>query len=41
MRGALTDTPHMAAGWVALGIAVSLAVFGTLGVRGFRRRAVD
>jgi ABC-2 type transport system permease protein len=41
MRGALTDTPHLAAGWVALGIAVSLAVFGTLGVRGFRRRAVD
>lgn len=41
MRGALTDVPHLATGWVALGLAVSLAVFGTLGVRGFVRRAVD
>jgi len=41
MRGALTDVPHLALGWVALGVVVSLAVFGTLGVRGFRRRAVD
>lgn len=41
MRGALTDAPHLAAGWVALGVVVSLAVFGTLGVRGFLKRAVD
>jgi ABC-2 type transport system permease protein len=41
MRGALTDAPHLATGWVVLGMTVSLAVFGTLGVRGFLRRAVD
>jgi ABC-2 type transport system permease protein len=41
MRGALTDTPHMANGWVALGIVVSLAMFGAWGVRGFVKRAVD
>jgi ABC-2 type transport system permease protein len=41
MRGALTTLPHLAAGWVALGIAVALAVFGALGVLGFLRRAVD
>jgi ABC-2 type transport system permease protein len=41
MRGALTDQPHMAAGWVALGLVISLAAFGFLGVRGFTRRAVD
>ncbi|UGS38244.1 ABC transporter permease [Capillimicrobium parvum] len=41
MRGALTDVPHLAAGWVALGLIVSLAAFGWLGVRGFVRRAVD
>jgi ABC-2 type transport system permease protein len=40
-RGALTATPHLAAGWIALGLAVSLALFGALGLRGFRRRAVD
>jgi hypothetical protein len=32
MRGALSDTPHMAA---------SPAVFGFLGLPGFTRRAVD
>lgn len=41
MRGALTDAPHLASGWIALGLAVSLAAFGALGLRGFRRRAVD
>src|SRR4051794_1395831 len=39
MRGALTDVPHLATGWVALGLVVSLAAFGWLGVRGFIRRA--
>jgi len=41
MRGALTDAPHLAAGWVVLGLAVSLTVFGALGLRAFERRAVD
>ncbi len=41
MRGALTTLPHLGAGWVALGIAASLALFAALGVLGFVRRAVD
>ena len=41
MRGALTATPHLAPGWTALGLVVSLVVFGALGLRGFVRRAVD
>lgn len=41
MRGALTDAPHLAAGWIVLGLAAGIAIFGTLGVRGFLRRAVD
>ena len=41
MRGALTATPHLGTGWIALGLAGSLAVFGLLGVRLFERRAVD
>lgn len=41
LRGALTTIPAMRAGWVALGLAVATAVFGTLGVRGFARRATD
>jgi ABC-2 type transport system permease protein len=41
MRGALTSVPHLGAGWIALGLAGSLALFGALGVLGFRRRAVD
>jgi ABC-2 type transport system permease protein len=41
MRGALTDAPHLAASWVALGLVVSLSAFGWLGVRGFVKRAVD
>ena len=40
MRGALTSLPHLAPGWVALGIAVSFVVFAVLGTRGFVRRAV-
>lgn len=41
MRASLTTTPHMAPGFIALGLVVSVAVFGTLGVIGFIRRAVD
>jgi ABC-2 type transport system permease protein len=41
MRGALTDAPHLASQWIALGLVGSLAVFGALGLRGFGRRAVD
>ena len=41
MRGALTATPHLGTGWIVLGLAGSLAVFGYLGVRLFERRAVD
>jgi ABC-2 type transport system permease protein len=41
MRGALTSTPHLGTGWVVLGLAGSLVVFGGLGVLGFVRRAVD
>jgi ABC-2 type transport system permease protein len=41
MRAAITDVPHLATGWIALGLVVSLTVFGWLGIRGFVRRAVD
>jgi ABC-2 type transport system permease protein len=41
MRGAITATPHLGTGWIVLGLAGSLAVFGYLGVRLFERRAVD
>jgi ABC-2 type transport system permease protein len=41
MRGALTAVPHLATGWMALGLAGSLALFGLLGLWGFERRAVD
>ena len=41
MRGALTATPHLGTGWIALGLVASVAIFGTLGVRLFERRAVD
>ena len=41
MRGALTSVPHLGAGWIALGLAGSLALFGAAGVLGFVRRAVD
>jgi ABC-2 type transport system permease protein len=40
-RAALTSLPHLGTGWIALGLAVSLLVFGGLGLRGFVRRAVD
>ena len=41
MRACLTDTPHMATGWIALGLVVSLGVTSFLGTRGFVRRAVN
>jgi len=41
MRAALTATPHLPAGFIALGLAASLAVFGALGLLGFVRRAVE
>jgi len=41
LRAALTNLPHMASGWIALGLAVSLAIFAVLGLTGFERRAVD
>jgi ABC-2 type transport system permease protein len=40
-RAALTTLPHLGSGWIALGLAVSLLVFGGLGLLGFVRRAVD
>ena len=40
-RAALTTLPHLGTGWIALGLAVSLLVFGGLGLLGFVRRAVD
>jgi ABC-2 type transport system permease protein len=41
MRGAITTLPHLGSGWVALGLAASLALFGSAGLRLFERRAVD
>jgi ABC-2 type transport system permease protein len=41
MRGALTSTPHLGAGWIVLGVAVSTTGFLIFGMRGFLRRAVD
>ncbi|MGH2908284.1 MAG: ABC transporter permease [Solirubrobacteraceae bacterium] len=40
LRGAITSLPHLAPGWVALGLAVSFAVFAVVGTRGFVHRAV-
>jgi ABC-2 type transport system permease protein len=41
LRASLTGLPHLADGWIALGLCASLLVFGALGLRGFERRAVD
>jgi len=41
MRASLTEVDHLPAAAIALGIVVSLAVFGGLGVRGFARRATS
>jgi ABC-2 type transport system permease protein len=40
-RAALTSTPHLGNGWIALGLVGSLVLFGYAGVRGFTRRAVN
>lgn len=41
MRAALTSAPHLAPGWIVLGVAASTGGFLTLGLRGFLRRAID
>jgi ABC-2 type transport system permease protein len=41
MRAALTSAPHLATGWMVLGLVGSTLLFAWLGVRGFARRAVD
>lgn len=41
MRASLTDSPHLAPGWIALGLAVSLIALVFVGARGFARRAVN
>lgn len=41
MRAALTTSPHLGVGWIALGLAVSTAAFMFIGLRGFIHRAVD
>jgi ABC-2 type transport system permease protein len=41
MRGAITTVPHLASGWVALGLGGAVVLFGLAGLYGFGRRAVD
>jgi ABC-2 type transport system permease protein len=41
LRGAMTTSPHLGAGWVALGLLGSIVVFTAWGLFGFVRRAVD
>ena len=41
LRGALTKLPHLAGGWIALGLGISLVLFSALGARLFIRRALD
>ncbi|MDN5894976.1 MAG: ABC transporter permease, partial [Nocardioides sp.] len=41
MRGVLTSAPHLDAGWIVLGLAVSTAGFLFFGLRGFLNRATD
>jgi ABC-2 type transport system permease protein len=41
LRGALTTLPHLGGGWIALGLGISLLLFGGLGTRLFIRRALD
>jgi ABC-2 type transport system permease protein len=41
MRATMTTLPHLAPGWIALGIAVSFIAFAGLGSIGFLRRALD
>ncbi|MEA2280889.1 MAG: type transport system permease protein, partial [Solirubrobacteraceae bacterium] len=41
MRGSLTSVAHLGTGWILLGLAGSLLLFGAAGLLGFERRAVD
>ncbi|MEA2297221.1 MAG: type transport system permease protein [Solirubrobacteraceae bacterium] len=41
MRASLTELPHLASGWIALGCVAAVLAFTALGVTGFIRRAVD
>jgi ABC-2 type transport system permease protein len=41
MRAALSGAPHLATGWILLGLVGWTLVFSWLGLRGFSRRAVD
>jgi ABC-2 type transport system permease protein len=41
LRAALTNAPHLATGWIALGLVGWTILFGIVGVLGFERRAVD
>jgi ABC-2 type transport system permease protein len=41
MRAALTSAPHLATGWIVLGLVGWTLIFSWLGLRGFLRRAVD
>jgi ABC-2 type transport system permease protein len=41
MRGSLTSLAHLGTGWILLGLAGSLLLFGAAGLLGFERRAVD
>jgi ABC-2 type transport system permease protein len=41
MRGSLTSVAHLGTGWIVLGLAGSLLLFGAAGLLGFERRAVD
>ncbi len=41
MRATLSSSPHLGAGWIALGLAGGLVIFGGLGLWGFVRRAVE
>ncbi len=40
MRATLSAIPHLASGWIALGLVGSFVLFWALGLRGFMRRAV-
>ncbi|HET6508636.1 MAG TPA: ABC transporter permease [Baekduia sp.] len=41
LRAALTASPHLGTGWIALGLVGWTIVFGFIGVRGFEKRAID
>jgi ABC-2 type transport system permease protein len=41
MRASLTNLPHLAPGWIALGIGLSFVSLSAAGTVGFLRRAID